>query len=147
MTLRYCNEWFPKWWRLNIIKLEDGDQKCHNAASNGNLELLKDLISRGYPVTPETWLDAIYNGHFEIVKYLYSKGYFNPQNDGARCCTRAAITGELEILKWLRSEGFHWSDSVILFLARRYGHFELLQWAREHGCGRVKTDESDSSSF
>lgn len=44
-------------------------------------------------------------------------------------CTTAASGGHLEVLKFLRQEGFPWSTSVCEMAARN-GHLVILRWAR-----------------
>jgi len=48
-------------------------------------------------------------------------------------CSHASSKGYLEILKWLRSEGYHW-DEWTCSLAAENGHLDVLKWARENGC-------------
>jgi|SRR5579872_1957473 len=48
-------------------------------------------------------------------------------------CLEAAMKGDLELLKLLRSQGCPWDSRTTAFAAER-GHFEVLQWARLNGC-------------
>ena len=45
----------------------------------------------------------------------------------------AAAGGHLEILKWLKSEGFPWDERACK-RAAQHGHFEILKWLRSEGC-------------
>ena len=47
--------------------------------------------------------------------------------------TRAAISGNLELVKWLRGEGCPWRWTTCN-IAVRHGRVEVLRWARENGC-------------
>jgi hypothetical protein len=41
--------------------------------------------------------------------------------------------GHLEVLKWLRENGYEW-DSEICSGAAKNGHLEVLKWLRKNGC-------------
>ena len=51
----------------------------------------------------------------------------------ASACTYAAMGGHLEILKWLRSGGCPWNESACARAAER-GHLDVLKWLRSEGC-------------
>jgi len=59
--------------------------------------------------------------------------YASLKLDLKTACKRAASSGELGVLKWLRNTGCPW-DQWICAIAAKDGHLEMLQWAREHGC-------------
>ena len=48
-------------------------------------------------------------------------------------CERAARYGHLEVLKWARANGCPWDEDTCFFAAQG-GHLEVLQWARANGC-------------
>ena len=52
---------------------------------------------------------------------------------GDNTCASAASSGRLEVLKWLREHGCPWNSSTCERAAEG-GHLEVLKWAREHGC-------------
>ena len=45
----------------------------------------------------------------------------------------AAKYGHLEVLKWARENGCPW-DEVTCAYAAKGGHLDVLKWARENGC-------------
>ena len=51
----------------------------------------------------------------------------------AKACENAACEGHLEILKWLRSEGCPWDKEACTYAAYG-GHLEILKWLRSEGC-------------
>ena len=51
----------------------------------------------------------------------------------AHACSGAAREGHLDILKWLRSEGCPW-NSLTFFYAAKGGHLDVLKYAHENGC-------------
>ncbi len=44
-----------------------------------------------------------------------------------------AFSGNLELLKWVRSNGCPWDDDTC-FYAAYGGHLKVLKWARSNGC-------------
>ena len=50
-----------------------------------------------------------------------------------RLMANAAMSGNLELIQWLRGEGCPW-DYLTCFNAVNKGHVEVLRWARENGC-------------
>ena len=46
---------------------------------------------------------------------------------------RAARSGNLELVQWLRGEGCPW-DEHTCYRAVMQGHVEVLRWARQNGC-------------
>ena len=58
-------------------------------------------------------------------------------------CSEAAAYGQLDALKWLRSNGFPWDESVVT-RAVRHNHLHILKWAIENGCrwrwGSIKAE-------
>lgn len=55
-----------------------------------------------------------------------------PTDDDDMCWT-AAASGQLEVLKWLRAEGFPWDENTCEVSASTL-NFEVFKWARENGC-------------
>jgi hypothetical protein len=48
-------------------------------------------------------------------------------------CDFAANYGNLDILKWARSNNYFW-DSYTLKCAAKNGHIDVLKWAKSNGC-------------
>jgi len=47
--------------------------------------------------------------------------------------TLAAEFGHLDVVQWARKHGCPW-DARACTIAAQHGHLEVLRWAREHGC-------------
>ena len=45
----------------------------------------------------------------------------------------AAVSGNLELVQWLRREGCDWNVDACMWAAGR-GHLGVLQWLRANGC-------------
>ena len=69
----------------------------------------------------------LYN-RLDFIQYLHTKRML-----GGEWCNLAAQHGRLEILKWLRQEGYPWTSQVIR-VADIFGHHDLVMWAIENGC-------------
>tara|TARA_B110000093_G_scaffold106567_1_gene114601 strand:+ start:96 stop:410 length:315 start_codon:yes stop_codon:yes gene_type:complete len=57
----------------------------------------------------------------------------------------AAKYGHLEVLQWARANGCPWNKWTCAFAAR-HGHLEVLQWLRANGCpwdGRTRAVARD----
>jgi len=126
---------------------------CIEAARNGHLRVLEWARSTDCPwderVTRhaaekqqrETLRWAVEHGcvyyHDALAcrgmeRWLVERGHF-PALDNLWVCCWAASNGDLELLRWLRSLGYAWSD-VVTRQAVRGGHLEMLKWARAEGC-------------
>ncbi|MDB0053520.1 ankyrin repeat domain-containing protein [bacterium] len=46
----------------------------------------------------------------------------------AEMCDAAAMTGQLEVLKWARSNGCPWNRTSCQALASLFGHSEVVAW-------------------
>ena len=70
------------------------------AASEGDLELIKDLHLQGHPWDEETYYEAATSGHIHIMKYLnYNECPWRKNLGGL--CEDVAIEGHLNALKYL----------------------------------------------
>jgi len=97
---------------LHVNHREWGENACTNAAQNGNLEMLRYLHENGCPWDGSSWPfimpDTLQTNtlqtkasYDEIVKYLR-------ENDcpcNATSCANAAITGDLDLVKWFHENG------------------------------------------
>ncbi len=129
-----------------------------NAAISGSIDILKFLKEiANIPINNSAIDAAAHYGYREIVEYLASIGCRPTENTmalasegchkdiilllrfklkcpfDANVCAAAAVSGNLEHLKWLRKMNFPWSGDTVKF-AVQYGRFELLKWAIENGC-------------
>ena len=121
--LKYLHE---KKWKV-------GNDAVFAAARNGHLECFKYLIEevnlghRGCDTT------AAANGHLNILQYFVDRDFVK-DNDP---CEFAACYGQLETLKFLRSQTYgYWSfwNSRTLRGAKENGHWDCYNYAKEHGC-------------
>ena len=72
----------------------------------------------------------IASGNLEVVKYLAQMPHHIWK---ASYCSTAADAGQLEVLKWLRSNNCPW-DKETCNRAVTGGYLEVLQWVRQEGC-------------
>jgi ankyrin repeat protein len=135
-----------------------GNNIAHYAAANGQLTLLKQLIS-GYPdlvtrsggglraVTP--LMRAASNGKLEVVQWLLREGgakVTEKDGYGRTALLYAAKAGHLEVVQWLLreggakvSEGGWWDNGIgtALVQAAGEGHLPLVQWLLREGGAKI----------
>ena len=106
----------------------------------GSVALAKWALAEGCPRDDgdeeNPWTMAHYaahHGHGELVKWLCGEGGFAASLMEASLMDRAAGSGNLELVQWLRANGCPW-DYVTCAYAVDKGHVETLRWARENGC-------------
>ena len=169
-------KWFGTMYRLNVNEIcrnaafcghlhilmwmkenynISGTYVCEMAAKGGHLAVLEwvKTFQNGYALTSILYINAADNGHFDILKWL--KEHNCPwdvkileracasgnlemikwvHSQGCTimttaCYTNAAYSGHLEVLKWLRTNNCPWTASVMLNAAI-YGHLDVLEWVR-----------------
>ena len=105
----------------------------------GSVALAKWALAEGCPRDDgdeeNPWTMAHYaahHGHGELVKWLCGEGGFAASLMEASLMDRAAGSGNLELVQWLRANGCPW-DYVTCAYAVDKGHVETLRWARENG--------------
>ena len=79
---------------------------------------------------------AAFSGNLALVAWLLEQihqGALFYDDEGQGACAFAARGGHLEVLKWLRGDGFEWCNRTCRN-AVQHGHVEVLRWARQKGC-------------
>merc|ERR1719331_2788212 len=74
---------------------------------------------------------AVYHGDLTLLQEHEKE--FEPD---AEVFYNACAGGNLEALKWLRSEGCPWDEGTFAAAAER-GHLEVVKWLRSEGCPRI----------
>lgn len=83
---------------------------------------------------------AGWSKNWDLVKWLFEKGAYIGDGNPYAC------NGNLEMLKWWRSNGGKWSESLVRdALVRSECNLELIQWLYEEGC--PFTDEDFRTAF
>lgn len=100
------------------------------AAGNGYIHVLEWLDEMGCPSSRHEYKFAARYGHIGVIKWLIDKGRLL---DRDYVCWHAASGGQLELLKWLHSDGYPCNESVCE-AAVESGHFDVLKWLFEVGC-------------
>ena len=122
---------------------------CEKAVTIGNLPVLQFLFSNKCPIhcvrfqrsstekRDDLFIIAVRNGHVHILQWLQELGDFSflpkyrPSPGRETGC--AADNGDLDMLQWLHTNGFPWSDNVFLYAAGK-GHLLVLQYLRDLHC-------------
>lgn len=99
---------------------------CERAATQGNLNLLKDLRQRGYIWDVSTCIAAAMNGHYHILKWAASNG----------CTLNATVfvttiyslkSRDLDILNWLKLHKCPW-DFRAMRIAKSVEREDIAIW-------------------
>ncbi len=106
-----------------------------NAARGGNLTKLKAMIAAGSQWHVHILEGAAQENHFDVVKWAVetTTNTADSMTDMPMVCTGAAMSGNLGMLKYLRSKGFAW-DGTLYRDAAEKGHVHIMQYAYENGC-------------
>ena len=100
------------------------------AARGGHLETLRWLITQEGFELNE-WVFASACRDGNLEMLKWLRSEGCPWSEWA--CRGAAAGGQLEALRWLRSEGCPWNIGACAGAAL-YGHLEALKWLRSEGC-------------
>ncbi|GAB9472933.1 hypothetical protein Gpo141_00010098 [Globisporangium polare] len=145
------------------------------AAGNGHFEIVKWLHARqaGTGLPRFTVSDAVANNHFEIAKWLVANSdQADFSDDGERDVRKAAVAGDLEMVKWLCQDmgakctpeamdsaycfldllkWFHENSPVgctteAMDLAAEYGRLDAVQWLHENRTEGCTTNALDKAA-
>ena len=121
-------------WAREEKKCEWGKRTINEAASQGNLEMVKYCVANKCHMDPYTCALAAGNGHFECFKYLCEEA--KAQWDW-RTPSYAAGNGHLHVLKYLVERKYHkffagaWFRADACQCAARNGHLDCLKYLHE----------------
>ena len=133
-----------------------GTDTCYEAARGGHLEVLRWARANGCPWNKDTCHGAAEAGRLEALQWARATAARGacvharkrPRKATWRCFSgrtptdvhgmriRAHMrqgTGDLEVLKWAKTNGCPWGGYTCVCAARN-GRLEVLQWARANGC-------------
>ncbi len=91
---------------------------------HGQLELLQLAVSNGCSLIKK-------NRENKLTKK--PTWYINNGNDDSNACVHAAISGNLDILQWIKKNKCKFTPRVCAN-ASRYGNLNILKWALENNC-------------
>lgn len=129
------------------------------ASAHGHINIVKYLIEKGCTYDIESIRGAANGGYIEILTYLFSKTRLQPDNSIFECAVRygqvdvvkllrdkwpkicpedykinvlAVKSGKLEMVKYLRSINYPWSDAA-MSVACTLGYFDIAKWLNNNG--------------
>ncbi|GFR45436.1 hypothetical protein Agub_g6815 [Astrephomene gubernaculifera] len=111
--------------------IEPDDGEDYNAASDGHLDILILLNEYGYEVGNFIGV-AAQGGHLAVVVWL-SELLGREALQKSRNMRAAVLSGNLELMGWLRERGCRWADDMYT-VAAGSGCEEALEWLVEQGC-------------
>ena len=124
----------------NLAQLPDvswREKTAYFAATNGHLHILDWVIRNGCYWKPNTLLDSAYYGHLHVLQWALSVCNYvrnAPILDELKSsCMSAAAGGQLEVLQWLRAQGYPWGKRLCANAAIN-GHQHIIEWAIANGC-------------
>jgi len=105
------------------------------AAAQGAASLLDDAYcgGRGWREhIPEHMglRTAIMGGHIECVKVMRARRNIQSNLNNSDMCMWAALSGQLEVLKWMRAQNPPCPWNALTCRAAARGHLEVLEWMR-----------------
>ncbi|GFR42437.1 hypothetical protein Agub_g3342, partial [Astrephomene gubernaculifera] len=120
---------------LDYLHKEDKELLMHPfiviaTARSGHLTCLQWLHTHFHISLEAAPNPAAGGGHLELVSWLVEEAGANLT---AEMFSYAALSGNLELLRWLRQRGCPWDDHV-LSCAAESGCGEALEWLVEQGC-------------
>jgi hypothetical protein len=115
------------------------DCVCVEAARGGHLDVLQWILANGGSITLPVFGAAALGGNLRVLKWLVQHSdVFMPGGLQYGCayenlCAKAAESGNVAVLRWLREYKYPW-DKTVYDTAAHFGHTTLLQWAWKHKC-------------
>lgn len=118
--LKYCYE----------NECDKNENNIDHAGHNDHLECVKFLCDKDYFLNEHSFSGAARNGHSKIIKFAHDN---NLIMSGKIITLNAALSGNLDLLKYLHSNGYEWDPSTT-WNASREGHLDCLIYAHTNGC-------------
>ena len=114
-----------KWIRLNGYKWDY--RTCYHAAQIGRLDIIKWAVSEGCPINYHTIIGAIRCGNLPILKWYHANEFDRGYLNYVGESNIAALHGQLHILKWLYNYNQYFTLDAYLNAAQN-GHLNVLKW-------------------
>ena len=102
-----------------------------HAGGSGRIDLLRRMVSRGYPCTAATFASAVKKGRLEAMRWLRDKGCPIDKDD---IMVVAAEKGRVGTMAWLKDELGCPLAGRACTAAVRKGHIRAVEWLRRNGC-------------
>jgi len=121
--------------KLELLKWAREEKKCkwdkytiNEAASQGNLEMVKYCVANECPIDAFACTRAAQNGHLECLKYLCEEA---KAPWGSRTASWAAANGHLHVLEYLVERKYRKYTAYACERAAESGHLDCLKYLRE----------------
>ena len=105
---------------------------CAAASRRNNLPALMYLHEQGCPWNEQTVINAVALGHLDCLKYALSNDC--PRPKGAECFNCAAHFSQLEVMKYLRSQGFEFKSETLAHAVHLAKNLDCVRYLLEIGC-------------
>jgi hypothetical protein len=97
------------------------------AGKHADVATLEAAYDLGMKRTEATMSGATTCNDLTVLQYLHAEGCAL----SADVCDAAAVSGDLEMLRWAREQGAQWEDDSILAVAAGSGNVELAAWVQQ----------------
>jgi hypothetical protein len=132
-----------QWLKVNSIPFTDITVRLAfgGASYHGHTEVLQWILDNGISLVDHFNSYSFHTCSLKTLKWFKRMGYLTQQlvinNNNDYCafqaCNTAAKYGKLDIIKWLRKNGFVWNVHTSEYAASS-GDLETLKWILENGC-------------
>jgi len=120
---------FLKWLDKHGYLNKSDTEICGNAASNGNLDVIKWARENLYSWDIKTCNNAALNNHFDILKFAI-RNSCDIDHDDNDICSNAVLNGNFEMLKWAKKKGCKVNEKTYAYAAKTKNGIEMLKWLR-----------------
>ena len=104
------------------------EKVCVHAAKLGDLELLSQLYSDGYPLTKRAAYVAAQSGHIDILQWLRDKSIFWNGNVCDEKVAKIAIeAGHLPVVQWVVRHGIAVTWWMVVASIRSH-NIQMVDW-------------------
>ncbi len=121
-----------EWVRTHHLRWDDAVRDmADRLGHNAHFAVMEWAVSNGFELTQRMFVHAASRGCLEVLKHAH-KQTFHLYPD-VPICNAAARYGHLEVLQWARSQDYRWDGSTCAAAAKG-GHLDVLKWLVENGC-------------
>lgn len=121
------------WVYQKATHMLKNDWFCENITKHLNTftSVQHAIVSMRCAVNSETYSNAAKEGNLELMKFLVSTTKVCWNKD---TCSHAASYGHLDCLQFAHENGCPWDTTILVKNSASNGHLDCLQYTHQHGC-------------
>lgn len=112
---------------------DESDEIYFHAGFNNNFNIVRWAYDKGFKLTSNVVISAALHGHLDILKWVKNVDVNGDCKWNAAVFSRAAGTGNIEMLQWLYDNKIPWNQCAPSW-AISSNHLSAVEWLREKGC-------------